>query len=128
MIFKPGSYYVGDPGFVLPNDDLRMLFAWILNKKLKPGPKELICSRRWINGEMVFDYYWLVPTLGNTGTLQDQDGNGWGFDWCSFGIIPWEWISHKESFQTHKIEFTEEFECSFNDEKIFIGHLTFNLR
>jgi hypothetical protein len=53
MTFQPGTYYVGDPGFVLPNDDLRMLFAQSMHGGLKSGPRELVTSRRWEGDQMV---------------------------------------------------------------------------
>jgi hypothetical protein len=62
MTFQPGTYYVGDPGFVLPNDDLRMLFAQSMHGGLKSGPRELVTSRRWEGDQMVCDLYWLAAT------------------------------------------------------------------
>ena len=47
MKFQPGAYYVGDPGFVLPNDDLRMLFAQVMRGSLESGPRGLVSSTRF---------------------------------------------------------------------------------
>jgi hypothetical protein len=83
MTFQPGTYYVGDPGFVLPNDDLRMLFAQSMHGGLKSGPRELVTSYRFEDGQMVCDYYWLAATPHKQGTIYDQDNKGWGFDWAA---------------------------------------------
>jgi hypothetical protein len=125
MIFQPGIYYVGDPGFVLPNDDLRMLFAQSMHGGLKSGPRELVTSRRWEGDQMVVDPYWLAATPHKAGTIYDQDNKGWGFDWGCFGVVPWKWIDCQGSYVTNKIEFTEPFECSFTEDSITIGHLHF---
>ena len=125
MTFQPGAYYVGDPGFVLPNDDLRMLFAQSMHGGLKSGPRELVTSRRFEDGQMVCDPYWLAATPHKQGTIYDQDNNGWGFDWGCFGVVPWEWIDCQGSYESNKIEFTEPFECSVTEDSITIGHLHF---
>jgi hypothetical protein len=125
IIFQPGSYYVGDPGFVLPNDDLRMLFSQSMHNGLSSGIRELVVSRRWENDRPLIDLYWIAVTPQKTGTLYDQDGQGWGFDWGCFGVIPWKWIDLQGSHLNHKIEFAEPFQCVSTDDDITIGHLHF---
>jgi hypothetical protein len=125
ITFQPGTYYVGDPGFVLPNDDLRSLFAGMMHGGLKSGPRELVTSRRWEGDQMVVDPYWLAATPHKQGTIYDQDNKGWGFDWGCFGVVPWKWIDCQGSYESNKIEFTEPFECSFTEDSITIGHLHF---
>ena len=125
MTFQPGAYYVGDPGFVLPNDDLRMLFSMSMHGGLKSGPRELVTSRRFEDGQMVFDPYWLAATPHKQGTIYDQDNKGWGVDWGCFGALPWKWVTCTGSYVTNKIEFTQPFECSFTEDSITIGHLHF---
>jgi hypothetical protein len=125
MTFQPGTYYVGDPGFVLPNDDLRMLFAQSMHGGLKSGPRELVVSRRWEGDQIVCDLYWLAATPYKAGTIYDQDNKGWGFDWGCFGVVPWKWMDCQGSYESNKIEFTEPFECSFTEDSITIGHLHF---
>lgn len=125
MIFKPGFYYVGDPGFVLPNVDLRTLFARAMSQTLSSGPQELIVSRSCENGSMEVEYYWLATTPFKTGTLYDQDKKGWGIDWGCFGIVPWKWIECQGSYEGNKIEFKENFKCVASENEITIGHLSF---
>lgn len=125
MTFESGTYYVGDPGFVLPNDDLRMLFAQSMHGGLKSGSRKIVTSSRWENEQWVCDFYWLATTPHKAGTLYDQDGNGWGFDWGCFGVVPWKWLDCEGSYESNKIEFTEPFECSFTEDNITIGHLYF---
>ena len=125
MTFQPGTYYVGDPGFVLPNDDLRSLFSEFMHKGLMSGPKELIASIRWDRQHMTCDHYWIATTPSKKGTLYDQNSQGWGFDWGCFGVVPWKWINCQGSYESNKIEFTEPFECSFTEDSITIGHLHF---
>jgi hypothetical protein len=74
MTFQPGIYYVGDPGFVLPNDDLRMLFAWNRDGTLSAGYKIVEESRKRSNDEV--DIYWITPTPHKQGTLYDIT-RGW---------------------------------------------------
>jgi hypothetical protein len=125
MTFKPGIYYVGDPGFVLPNDDLRMLFGSHIQGVLKSGLHELVTSRRVEDEEQIVDHYWVGVLPSKKGTLYDQNGNGWGFDWGCFGVVPWKWLDCEGSYESNKIEFTEPFECSFTEDSITIGHLHF---
>ena len=125
MIFQPGTYYVGDPGFVLGSDDLRSVFYQMIRNKMVYGERCLDSSRRFENGMYVADFYWMAPTPHPSGTLYDQDNKGWGFDWGCFGVIPWKWIDCQGSYESNKIEFTKPFECSFTEDNITIGHLHF---
>ena len=126
MKFDPGVYYVGAPGFVLPNDDLRMLFTQCMDKTVRSGPRELFTScRRENNEKLVFDFYWLALLPFKQGTIYSQNGQAWGFDWYCFGVIPWRWIENKSSYEEQKIDFTEPFICSFTEDSITIGHLHF---
>lgn len=125
MTFEPGVYYVGDPAHVLPNDDLRMLFSQSIYNILTSGAKELVVSRRYENGVIVSDPYWIVVTPTKQGTLCDQDNKGWGFDFGCFGVVPWKWVVTDSSYLNNKIEFFETFDCSFTDDSITVGHLHF---
>jgi hypothetical protein len=123
--FQPGTYYIGDPGFVLPNEDLRMLFAQLMHGNMKSGPRELIASTRSEGNSMMRDTYWLAVTPHKAGTLYDQDGKGWGFDWGGFGIVPWKWVKPLGSYDSNKIEFTDPFECFSDTYGITIGYYRF---
>jgi hypothetical protein len=125
MTFQPDTYYVGDPGFVLPNDDLRTLFARSIYGNLKPGPQALLASRRQDGDQVLCDFYWFAVTPHKAGTLYDHNNVGWGFDWGCFGVVPWKWLDCEGSYESNKIEFTEPFECSFTEDSITIGHLHF---
>lgn len=125
MIFQPGTYYVGDPGFVLPNDDLRMLFSWSMDNNLKTGPKTLESSYRIEDGNPKWDMYWIAVTPHKRGSVYDKENKAWGFDWKCFGVVPWEWLNTGGDYFENKIEFTEPFECLANDDSITIGHLQF---
>lgn len=120
-----GTYYVGDPGLVLPNDDLRSLFTELANNMLVFGERELISSRRVEKGSLIFDSYWIAPTPNKVGTIYDQTGKEWGHDWGCFGVVPWQWLNCKGTYDLQKITFNETFECSFDDKVINIGHLSF---
>lgn len=124
MTLKAGTYYIGDLGFVLPNDDLRMLFAWRSDGVLQTGYKIVEESvKKSIDG--TFDTYWLAALPNKHGTLYGADNNGWGVDWGCFGALPWKWVTCTGSYESNKIEFTEPFECSFTEDSITIGHLHF---
>lgn len=125
MTLEPGTYYVGDPGFVFQNDDLRMLFAQSLHGGLRPGVHELIASYRFEDGRIICDPYWIAVTPHKQGTIYDQNGKCWGFDWGCFGVVPWKWIECHGSYETNKIEFAEPFDCSYTEDSITIGHLHF---
>lgn len=123
MTLKVGAYYVGDLGFVLPNDDLRHLFAWNRDGVLKTGYKTVEESAKTLNGEV--DIYWIAALPFKQGTLYDLQGKGWGVDWGCFGALPWEWVTCLGSYETNKVDFTEPFECSATENSITIGHLYF---
>lgn len=125
MTFGPGDYYVGDPGFVLPNNPLRMLFADLLHGKLKSGIK-LIMEPDPVNDSLVIvSAYWIAVTPHLAGTLYDQDNRAWGLDWGCFGIVPWDCVAYPKPYETNKVTFTEPFTCSFTDDSITIGHFHF---
>jgi hypothetical protein len=90
MTFGPGIYYVGDPGFVLPNNALRMLFANSLHHMLKSGVVPILEPHPLENGVLITSFYWMAVTPHLAGTFYDQDNTGWGFDWGCFGLVPWE--------------------------------------
>lgn len=123
MTLKPGLYYVGDLGFVLPNDDLRTLFTHNINNSLQVGYKIVEESEKTTNDDV--DFYWVTPTPYKKGTLYDVYGNGWGIDWGCFGVLPWKWVTCSGSYESNKIEFTEPFKCLATDDSITIGHLHF---
>lgn len=126
MKFEPGIYYVGDPGFVLPNDDLRMLFAEMMQGNFKTGKRMVVESIQiQFNGDLICDYFWAAKTPSRNGTLYDQNNKGWGFDWGCFGVVPWKWTTFKGTYNENKIEFNESFECSLTDDGIAIGHFNF---
>ena len=127
MILKPGVYFIGDPGFVLPVDDLRMLFAKIMDGHLTSGLHELVSSTRLENGRLISDSYWVAVMPHRSGTLYDQNGKCWSFDWKCFGVVPWEWIDKKESSTSGKFDFSEPFECLATDDSVTIGQLYLTL-
>lgn len=125
-MFGSGVYYVGDPGFVLPNDDLRGLFSQTVSGILETGFKEVIVSRQHTpNGQIISDQYWVAKTPAYRGTLYDQNNKGWGFDWGCFGVIAWKWLDIEGCYDSNKIEFTSPFECFATEDGITIGHLHF---
>jgi len=124
IMFQPGTYYVGDLGLVLPNDDLRLLFAWTRDGVLKTGYKvieEAAKKHEW----SPLDIYWVTPLPSTHGTLYGSQNEGLGFDWGCFGVLPWEWVTCSGSHENNKIEFTEPFTCSVTEDTITIGHLHF---
>lgn len=127
MIFKPGIYFIGDPGFVLPVDDLRMLFAKSMDGNLTSGLHDLVSSTRVEDGQIICDRYWIAALPNKAGTLYDQTGRCWSFDWGCFGVIPWTWIDNKGSHTSSEFNFSDSFECLATDESITIGHLHFTL-
>lgn len=126
MIFQPGTYYVGDPGFVLPSDDLRQLFSMHMRKNFKTGFYQVVASRCMIDTKEICDAYWFCVTPNGYGTLYDKDNKGWGYDWGCFGVVPWKWtVNTENSYLDHKINFKEPFTCFSNNEGFSIGHLNF---
>lgn len=129
--FNKGVYYVGDPGFVLPNDDLRMLFSWVMDGVLKSGPKRIETSTQSFlddEGNLITkgDFYWSAAIPFRRGTIYAEDNTGKGVDWGCFGVVPWKWVESQGCHLDEKVEFLEPFECSSDDRGITIGHLRFN--
>lgn len=123
--FSAGTYFIGDPGMALPYDDLRNLFDEIMRNELKSGKKELVSSYKFEGSDLKGSHYWVVATSHKRGTLYDQNGNGWGFDWGCFGVIPWECIEINGCYDSNKVQFIEPFECSSTEDNITIGHFHF---
>lgn len=130
MTFQPGTYYVGDLGCVLPNDDMRSLCANLMAGTLSSGFHLLLGSGRHNKniGKTIYDPYWYCVTPHQQGTLYDSNNAGWGFDWGVFGVMPWKWVSTESSYESNKIEFTKPFSCSCTDANITIGHLQFTFQ
>jgi hypothetical protein len=124
MTLKAGIYYVGDLGFVLPNDDLRHLFAWNKDSVLSTGYKIVEESVKVSHG-LDIDLYWVTALPCRQGTVYDENNEGWGFDWGCFGVLPWKWVTCSGSYEKNKIEFDKPFECLATDDSITIGHLHF---
>lgn len=128
MMFEPGTYYIGDPGFIFSDDDLRSLFKEIITPQgLQSGVKDFIASRQVSMTGDVFYPYFVAKLPHYEGTLFDQNNNAFGFEWGVFGCVPWEWISNKQSYESNKVEFTEPFDCSCTEDTVTIGHLHFTL-
>lgn len=125
VILKPDTYYVGDPGYILPNEDLRTLFSEFMMGGIRTGLRDLIASRKFTSQGLICDFYWTFATPHKSGTLYGEKNKGWGFEWGVFGAVPWKWVENKDSYLDNKFEFFEPFECSFNDKGILIGHLNF---
>lgn len=123
-MLKEGDYYVGDLGCVLPNDDLRHLFAWSRDGVLTTGYKVVEESAKRC-GDGNPDVYWIASLPSKQGTMYAKDSTPWGFDWGCFGVLPWKWVSCSGEYENNKITFTEPFECSSNEDVIKIGHLQF---
>lgn len=127
-MFKPGTYFVGDLGFVLPPNALRVLFSEIMdNNEVREGYRNLNSTDggKWRTAEE--NLYWLTPTTHKKGTLFDQTGKPYGFDWFLFGCMRFDMISTEASYEDNKIIFTEPFTCSSTSDIITIGHLHFTL-
>jgi hypothetical protein len=128
MTFEPGTYYIGDPGFIFQDDDLRSLFKEIISPQgLQSGKKDFIASRKLGLETDCFYPYFVAKLPHYSGTLYDKDNNGWGFEWGAFGCVPWEWVKHKAGYENHKVTFTEPFDCSCTEDSVTIGHLHFTL-
>lgn len=124
-MLNPGVYYIGDPGCALRNDDLRMVFSRVLDKSLTSNYELVVASNRYHEIKSKNFFYWITPMPNRKGTLYNDSGHAFGFDWNCFGVIPWEWIEFSESFMDNKFEFTEPFECSFDNETLKVGSLQF---
>jgi len=122
-----GTYYVGDPGDVLPADELRQLFHWLLlgNKTSefrvvyfgpttysKTGTKNMNC------------YSFLTPPNG-PGDVYDQHKNPWSSNWGVFGCVPIEIIDEHNKYEKNVITFNESFDLYANETGFTIGHLKF---
>jgi hypothetical protein len=126
--FKPGTYFVGDLGFVLPPNALRVLFTEIMNNNgVREGYRNLSSTDggKWQTPDE--NLYWITPTPYKAGTLFDQTGKAYGFDWCLFGCMRFNMISTESSYEDNKVIFNEPFTCSSTPEIIMIGHLQFTL-
>lgn len=119
-MFKPGNYYVGDPVFILPNNELRSFFSEYLHLgQVKSGYRDFSLSPK--------DLLWVTSLPHLRGTLYSQLGNSIGFDWGVFGCVPEHMVAIDSDFPNERIEFTKPFECSHTNDRITIGHLYFTL-
>lgn len=128
MTFDQGEYYVGDPVLIFDSEDLRELFKEIISPQgLQSGKKDLIAAKQTTSFIPVIESYFVAKLPHYSGTLFDQHNNGWGFEWGTFGCVPWEWAKHNGGYKSHKVIFTEPFDCSCAEGSVTIGHLHFTL-
>lgn len=125
--FPPGRYYIGDPGFVLHSDDLRVVFTQlILVNQFEPGAKEsshILKTKSYVEPD---DRFWITKTPSNQGTYYDQEGRGYGFDWGIFGVVPEKLVELKDQYSNNVFEFTEWFDCYIENEKVVVGNKVFS--
>ena len=131
-MFQPGTYFVGDLGFVLPSNALRVLFGQIMARQydghiFQNGYRSLAHTDNWNGDSIEKALYWVTLTPHRAGTLFDQTGKPYGFDWFIFGCVHFDSIGTDASYKDNKVEFTEPFTCSSTPETITIGHLHFTL-
>jgi len=127
-MFQPGTYFVGDLGFVLPSNALRVVFGEIMDKeKVRQGYRFLSSTDSVDLNNVQHDLYWLTHTPHKAGSFFDQTGKPYGFDWFIFGCMNFGAIEADASYEDNKVEFTEPFTCSSTPETITIGHLHFTL-
>lgn len=130
VTLPPNNYYVGDLGFVLPSNQLRVVFAEILTHgtlRNGGGIRQISESTTVKDGKIYFDYFWITKTPSRSGTYYDQYGGTWGFDWGFFGCLPSKWMNTTGCYDQQKVDFQEPFECIATLEKIKIGHFEFTL-
>ena len=126
MILQPGTYFVGDLGFVLPPGALRAIFSEITeNKKVNEGYRTLCYTDHGTFDDINEQIYWVTSIPYQAGTLFDQTGKPYGFDWFIFGCMRFNKIFTEASYDDNKVEFKEPFSCSSTFDTITIGHLNF---
>lgn len=119
MKFKPGKYYVGDPCYVIAdarwNEVCTQLFADGEDKE---------------RSEITLDgiTFWMHCTAHGDGGYTDGDGNEYGVDSGTIGIVPLELISNmSEAIRLgHIHEFGFEIEPSYEDGVFNIGPVEIN--
>lgn len=116
MKFQPGTYYVGDPCYVIADD------KW--DEFLEPY---------WATcgGEFMFAGHQVAAysTAHGDGVYFDQDGNQYGVDAGMIGVIPMELVTKRSAAEVQKlqlgafIEFKEPFSTEEDGGTIIIGHV-----
>ena len=125
---EPGTYFVGDLGFVLPPNATRKLFYDVLhNNGVQKGYRALGSTDGGDWGSYEEQIYWLTPTPSQAGTFFDQTGKAYSFDWFVFGCMRFNNVKNDACYDDNKVEFTEPFTCSSTYDTITIGHLHFTL-
>jgi hypothetical protein len=126
--FKAGNYYIGDPGYVLPVNNLRVLFSRILHYPSSiNGVTEILTSSEYSSKQVMGYYYWSCILPIKKGTIYDQTGKGYGIEFGSFSCIPSQFVQQPEAYSDSIITFDTPFECFKDDNKIYIGNFNFSL-
>lgn len=130
-VFNPGSYYIGDPGYVLDDRDLRNLLWQLIYDNFENGHRDLLSSFSYeekINTHMC-NRYWVVKMKNNCGTLFDNNGESYGYDWGTFGVVPFmeSFLPKGKNHQSNIITFDDPFECYLDkNNNIVVGDLFFD--
>lgn len=110
-----GKYYVGDPCYCVPTD---RWMEWLEAAKYEDSPRFLLAE---LDGHPILG----VSTAYGDGVFPGTDGNSYPVDAGLIGLVPVEIA--EVSFPSDKpVEFTSDFECSYSDGVIVLGHIGIN--
>ncbi len=118
MKFKAGKYYVGDPCYVIRDDEWKELLA---------HSDFFNCGYYQWKGHRMFT----ASTAHGDGCFMDNEGREYGVDAGVIGIVPYDYIIMCDCPDCingveggHVIEFKEDFEVCMLDRGVFcFGHI-----
>ena len=118
MLFKAGIYYIGDPCYVITDDD-----EWI----------EILEATKFFNGHTTAQWegewkghkMFVASTAYGDGEYRDSEGRTYGVDAGVIGIVPDEYITDYCSvWGGNMIEFKNDFDVFMSDDGVFVfGHI-----
>jgi hypothetical protein len=107
-----GEYYVGDPCYGVPND---RWMEWLEAANYQDEPRVLVAE---LDDKVVVG----VTTAYGDGCYFDNSGHDFPVDAGLIGVVPVELVED-EPFGMHRMFFTNDFVCAYDNGEITIGHL-----
>lgn len=108
-----GKYYVGDPCYAVPDSRWE---EWLKAANFEDEGRFLVAN---IDGHAVLG----IGTAYGDGTYEGNDGNSYPVDAGLLGLVPVS-IAEPSFPDLPLVEFTSDFECSYDDGVVTLGRIT----
>jgi hypothetical protein len=109
-----GEYFVGDPCYSVPGE---RWMEWLNAADYENEDRYLLAE---LDGRPVLG----IGTAFGDGEFPGSNGERYPVDAGLIGLVPCKLSKEEDPFGAHRETFDRSFECSYDDGKIHLGHIT----